>query len=159
MPGIKHGGGFRWQVYFLFLFLFFAFKKFFGVSLAHTRTHTNTKDETRNFGCCCLFSLSIGSFGFLCPGSAKMKTLYRFRVDLPRIEQWLKKQKPFSMQTHIKQTHTHTQSSPRFLTLIVVVDVVMDFYGADLILHPTQTHTDKHPHTHIHHLKTQYWTA
>lgn len=39
-----------------------------------------------------------------------------------------------------QQTHTHTRSSPRFLTLIVVVDVVMDFYGADLILHLTHTH-------------------
>ena len=119
-------------------------------SHTHTHTHKHTKDETRNFGCCGLFSLSIGSFGFLCPGSAKMKTLYWFRVDSPRIEQWLKI-KTFSMQTHNKHTHTHThthtRSSPRFLTLIVVVDVVMDFYGADLILHLTHTHWQTSTHT------------
>lgn len=83
MLGIKT----RWRISLAGCFFFFLDLKSFLVSRSHTHTHKHTKDETRNFGCCGLFSLSFGSFGFLCPGSAKMKTLYWFRVDSPRIEQ------------------------------------------------------------------------
>lgn len=97
----------------------------------------------------------------ICPGSCRNEFLSHLRVDffffLPEwLKQWLKP-------PACRHTNTHSVLT-QVWTLIVVVDVVMDFYGADLIWSFTwgaQPHTLTHTHRntfihafiHLRHLK------